>query len=628
MEHTSSKTSCTPSTCSGSWRAGQAFTYDLVGDLTTYSNGVGVTITENYDGAARLGSVTSSWHDSQHPATLWSATSYDPIGLTGATLGNGLINTIQHDNRERLASSTIKNASSQILYQYSLGYYANNSLQSANDTSNGNWSYTIDHLNRLLTASATSGPYSGTSLQWGMDAFGNRATQTATAGSAPQPQFTMNSNNQIVGYCYDNAGNLLHASFCLGGSGGNPNIYDGAGRLTSPDFGNTQYIYDATGMRVAKQSSGASTYEYLYDLVGNQIAELTPGPVLSRGEIYAGGMHLATYSGGSTYFAGDDWLSNEREHSQVGGGQQDTCYTLPYGDDLGGCSLYGVNPLHFTGKERDAESGNDYFGARYYASTMGRFLSPDPSVLDYADPTNPQSLNLYGYVYNNPLINIDPSALACIHINVDTGVYEGFESGDCDNSTEEKANSGQYIDGTVRTIFTTTGTDQGVVTGFSGTSDSGNLMTGTFATGQGSNLDTSIPDTGGDVPLNPTATAIFRQVAKVTRSMPWLCNAGASLRAQVPRTPFSFGFGLDRNGLAPSAKFGGTSPFGGAAVTTNGKSVRVSQATAPISPVLNATLSTGTNKVTVGLSRSFKFGGQMSASGALTFGYLGDSTCR
>ena len=43
-----------------------------------------------------------------------------------------------------------------------------------------------------------------------------------------------------------------------------------------------------------------------------------------------------------------------------------------------------------SGKERDAESGNDYFGARYYGSSMGRFMSPDPSGLVYADPKNPQ----------------------------------------------------------------------------------------------------------------------------------------------------------------------------------------------------------------------------------------------
>ena len=41
-------------------------------------------------------------------------------------------------------------------------------------------------------------------------------------------------------------------------------------------------------------------------------------------------------------------------------------------------SLYdGDAGSRSTGKERDAESGNDYFGARYYSSAMGRFMSPD-----------------------------------------------------------------------------------------------------------------------------------------------------------------------------------------------------------------------------------------------------------
>jgi len=65
----------------------------------------------------------------------------------------------------------------------------------------------------------------------------------------------------------------------------------------------------------------------------------------------------------------------------------------------------------FTGKERDAESGLDYFGARYYASGMGRWMSPDwaktPEGVPYADLSNPQSLNLYGYVGNNPLSRKD-----------------------------------------------------------------------------------------------------------------------------------------------------------------------------------------------------------------------------
>lgn len=65
----------------------------------------------------------------------------------------------------------------------------------------------------------------------------------------------------------------------------------------------------------------------------------------------------------------------------------------------------------FTGKERDAESGNDYFGARYYASSMGRFLSPDWSAkqdpVPYARLDNPQTLNLYAYLRNNPLGGVD-----------------------------------------------------------------------------------------------------------------------------------------------------------------------------------------------------------------------------
>jgi RHS repeat-associated protein len=64
-----------------------------------------------------------------------------------------------------------------------------------------------------------------------------------------------------------------------------------------------------------------------------------------------------------------------------------------------------------TGKERDTESGNDYFGARYYASSMGRFMSPDWSAKEepvpYAKLGNPQTLNLYSYVLNNPLIIVD-----------------------------------------------------------------------------------------------------------------------------------------------------------------------------------------------------------------------------
>jgi RHS repeat-associated protein len=61
----------------------------------------------------------------------------------------------------------------------------------------------------------------------------------------------------------------------------------------------------------------------------------------------------------------------------------------------------------FTGKERDAESGLDYFGARHYASSYGRFASPDP-LMASARISRPQTWNRYSYVLNNPLNLIDP----------------------------------------------------------------------------------------------------------------------------------------------------------------------------------------------------------------------------
>jgi RHS repeat-associated protein len=65
----------------------------------------------------------------------------------------------------------------------------------------------------------------------------------------------------------------------------------------------------------------------------------------------------------------------------------------------------------FTGKERDSETGLDYFGARHYGPNMGRWMSPDwsaqPSPVPYAKVNDPQTLNLYGYVRNNPLNRFD-----------------------------------------------------------------------------------------------------------------------------------------------------------------------------------------------------------------------------
>jgi len=72
-------------------------------------------------------------------------------------------------------------------------------------------------------------------------------------------------------------------------------------------------------------------------------------------------------------------------------------------------ALHALLTHKFTGKERDSESGLDNFGARYNASNLGRFMSPDPIFMHVLRVMDPQRLNLYTYARNNPLVFLDPT---------------------------------------------------------------------------------------------------------------------------------------------------------------------------------------------------------------------------
>ena len=85
----------------------------------------------------------------------------------------------------------------------------------------------------------------------------------------------------------------------------------------------------------------------------------------------------------------------------------------------------GANPRRFTGQERDAETGLDYFGARYYASRTGRFTTVDPVMNIDAALIDPQRWNRYGYALNNPLRNVDPDGKEPVTVGlVLWGIYE------------------------------------------------------------------------------------------------------------------------------------------------------------------------------------------------------------
>jgi len=166
-------------------------------------------------------------------------------------------------------------------------------------------------------------------------------------------------------FTWDLAGNVIFES-------ASHSMHDAEGRLASVDSGSTaSYVYDAGGTRVRRIVNGVA-YDDVLDLGGHVISDfLASGGTWNRGEVYAGGMHLATYipSAANTYFVHSDWLGTERVRSTAGGAIYSTWTSYPFGE---GSSTPNPSPDHFTGKERDTESGNDYSPARYYSSSMGR----------------------------------------------------------------------------------------------------------------------------------------------------------------------------------------------------------------------------------------------------------------
>jgi RHS repeat-associated protein len=409
---------CTPYNCGNSWFR-QDYTYNLAGELTSHGFNGGFTISQAYDSAGRLTQVTGL-SDAQHPGTLASV---DPtVGyyaggqLRKITLGNGLTETSAFNNRLQPCRMDVNSTGtalatcgdalptgSVVNFSYGYGTGARNNGNVVTFSSTGaqsfNRTYAHDSIDRLTAMSAPGDTCSG--LAWQYDSWGNRLAQSNTGGTCNTFQSSVTVQNQLAGYGYDQAGNMIS-------DGTHTYAYDGEGRLSKIDGGNTAaYVYDAGGQRVQKITPSAQT-NYWLDLEGHTSVEWNQNGVWMIDYIYVNGVLLGQYEAGTTMFVHRDHLGSTRLISALNQSVSDSMDYLPYGEQIAG----GTGSTHkFTGKERDAESGLDYFGARYYSNGLGRFITPDwsktPSPVPYADFVDPQTLNQYSYVRNLPTTKVD-----------------------------------------------------------------------------------------------------------------------------------------------------------------------------------------------------------------------------
>lgn len=167
------------------------------------------------------------------------------------------------------------------------------------------------------------------------------------------------------------------------------------------------YTYDGDGKRVAK-----STGKLYWSGTGrNSLAESDGSGNVTDEFAFFGDKRIAKRNSlGNVYYYIADHLATSRVIADAGGVP---CYDADY-YPFGGEAVYlNTCPQNykFTGKERDSESGLDYFGVRYYSSNVGRFSSPDSIANDW-EFESPQSWNRYAYARNNPLIYLDPDGAA------------------------------------------------------------------------------------------------------------------------------------------------------------------------------------------------------------------------
>jgi RHS repeat-associated protein len=398
-----------------------SYTYNLAGGLLTETYPSQRTMTVSPDGANRPNTVKGTFGG--QTTNYVTATQYWPNGgINSLTRGNGLVHSEAYNQRLQLTGITeTRNSNSTTAFNLALNFINattqknNGTLQTLATTTNGlayTQTFGYDTLNRLNAAQETVGVATTPGARnWAQsfsyDQYGNMwqpSSSLYNSGGAMPVANVYNGKNQNPNFAYDSAGNQTIVN-------GISLTYDANNRqVKASDIigsgGTASYAYDGLGQRVSKavpiSSAATQTAVYVYDIFG-LAAEYDSIPVSAPcTTCYPAGDHLGSFR----------LLTDATPNANVVSAHDFAPFGLEIQSGVGGrSSQWGASDAvsqRFTGQERDTESGLDFFQARYMASGLGRFMSPDPYNAG-ADVANPQSWNGYAYVVGNPLGFVDPT---------------------------------------------------------------------------------------------------------------------------------------------------------------------------------------------------------------------------
>lgn len=368
--------------------------------------------------------------------------------VSSIQLGNGRWESTLFNSRlqpTQIALGVTQNTTNLLDLDFSYGTTANNGnvlSQTINVPTVGSYAgftavqtYTYDSLNRIKDATENLTPSGGSSVNtWKQtfqyDRYGNRSFDEGSSGgnylTTSLTRGCSTSGYNPNGICDKKKVNPVFAStnrIAQNQDGTNDYLFDDGGNTTKDASGNT-FIYDAENKQIeVKNLSSVTIGQYWYDGDGKRVKKYVPATGEITIFIYdASGKMVAEYSTITTSqqdaqvsYLTNDHLGSPRIITDENGAVTSRRDFMPFGEEIASSQRttylgYATDNIRqkFTSYERDIETDLDFAQSRMYANRLGRFTTTDPIMLKKERMADPQRINLYSYVRNNPLIFTDP----------------------------------------------------------------------------------------------------------------------------------------------------------------------------------------------------------------------------